>query len=395
MFQTLPDYQDPFQSNSSLGTYTKSEHPCLEISARRVERWALKEASRSLLFQFCRKDKKLNIQKKFRVTQCLRLPLSVSVPIKLKNNVAYYTKLNVCGSVWTCPICASKITEGRRSELKAACDFWQSSGGQIALVTTTIPHKRSDSLESLVIRFQKARILWRKRPSYKTTAKKFGIVGSIRALEITYGVNGWHPHFHELFFYNLTETLYVNKNHHLHFLQFEFVNQWQFAAISAGIKRPSDAYGLDVRNGDFAADYVAKFGQESRSGWGVDQELTKGHIKQARVGVSPFDMLRSFIQTGDISDTAPAQYYIEYALSMFGKRQLFWSPGLKQHLQVKERSDQQLAEHVDTSSLSLGSLDLNQWRFILRHSLQGQVLEFASIGGIEAVNDFLGSKGYG
>jgi hypothetical protein len=388
------DYVDPFSSKTLLGTYTKLGNPPSHVSALRVERWGLKTASRLLLFPYHRRDKKDRLQKKFRVTQCLRLPLGYNVPIQSKNDVAHYTKLNVCGSVWTCPICATKITEGRRNELSSAVAYWQNQGGSVALVTTTIPHKRTQRLMDILVKVQCARRKWRNRKPFKQSVEDFGICGTVRALEVNYGMNGWHVHFHELYFYNLEGKKYVNTPNHLHLLQADLSQSWRYACVSAGIKIPSSSYGLDVRNGDFAADYIAKFGRESNSGWGVDQELVKGHIKKSRGGFSPFDMLRSYLATGDISPTAPSQYFIEFALSMLGKKQLFWSPGLKGLLHVVECSDQELAEHVDTESILLGTLTLDQWRFILKHSFQGQVLEYANLGGIEAVNDYLISKGY-
>ena len=53
---------------------------------------------------------------------------------------AFFGNVKRCGSVWTCPICAARITEKKRKELQAGSDNWIAKGGKAFLVTFTIPH---------------------------------------------------------------------------------------------------------------------------------------------------------------------------------------------------------------------------------------------------------------
>ncbi|RIW97499.1 replication protein, partial [Acinetobacter baumannii] len=61
------------------------------------------------------------------------------------------------------------------------------------------------------------------------------------------------------------------------------------ACEKAGLDQPSYEHGLDLRNGQKAASYVSK--------WGVEHEMTKGHIKKGKTdSKTPFDLLRDYAE---------------------------------------------------------------------------------------------------
>ncbi|MFH4246966.1 rolling circle replication protein, Rep63 protein, partial [Acinetobacter baumannii] len=81
-------------------------------------------------------------------------------------------------------------------------------------------------------------------------------------------------------------------------------------------------HGLDIRDGSYAQEYVAK--------WGLDYEMTKGHVKRGRKeSLSPFDLLQLSIEDQEIFEKLPSKLWQEFAISMKGARQLVWSRGLK------------------------------------------------------------------
>lgn len=382
---------NPQANPDFLGIYTKLQNPPLsDLPSRRIERWSLQSASRYLLQGFKRLDKKENLQAKFRVSQCLRLPVGADIKIKSKNKTAHYQGLNACGSIWTCPICAAKISERRKHELQQGIDSFRKMGGSVLLVTTTIPHDKSQRFKHISEKFQQARTTWRNRSAYKRTARNFDVVGTIRAMEVTVGVNGWHLHVHELFFMGWA---YENTPENQENFKHELYQQWASAAESAGLKRPSEKHGLDVSGGDYAAQYVAK--------WGLEHELTKGHIKKSNKGFSPWDLLRAFLQTGDLTNEigdrsadplfSPGAYFQEFAWVMLGKSQLHWSRGLKELLNIEAKTDEELANEEVEDDFHIGNLTLSQWRLILKHDKRGTILEYANIGGMPAVLDFINS----
>src|SRR5690606_25388944 len=88
-----------------------------------------------------------------------------------------------------------------------------------------------------------------------------GLKGTVRALEVTYGANGFHPHFHVL--------LFLDKSWTNHGVQEAFTPLWQNACRLARLPIPSLAHGCRVDDGSYAAKYASK--------WGLESEMTKGH----------------------------------------------------------------------------------------------------------------------
>ncbi|MDF9645043.1 hypothetical protein, partial [Bacillus cereus] len=66
-----------------------------------------------------------------RVSMCLRRVNGSFVQVlkHKKTQKAFYDGLLVCSSVWNCPVCAAKISERRRKELKQAFDLYKKEGG--------------------------------------------------------------------------------------------------------------------------------------------------------------------------------------------------------------------------------------------------------------------------
>ena len=109
---------------------------------------------------------------------------------------AHYGKLEVCSSVWLCPVCATKIAERRRAELSEGVDHCKVQGGAVLHLTLTVRHKHGDNLQNLLDRFTRA---YRTMTGHRTYREKlrplYQLFGSVRALEVTHSeANGWHPH---------------------------------------------------------------------------------------------------------------------------------------------------------------------------------------------------------
>ncbi|MFY0026513.1 rolling circle replication protein, Rep63 protein, partial [Acinetobacter baumannii] len=80
--------------------------------------------------------------------------------------------------------------------------------------------------------------------------------------------------------------------------------------------------GLDLRDGTYADQYVSK--------WGIESELTKGHVKKGRNGgFTPFDLLQLSMYSETVFEKYCGKLFQEFAIAMKGARQLVWSRGLK------------------------------------------------------------------
>ena len=102
-----------------------------------------------------------------------------------------------------------------------------------------------------------------------------GYIGQIRGYETTHGRkgtnNGWHPHFHFLQF-----VMVKGDAAQLMDWKTRLYLRWDAYCQKAGLGSPSFQHGIDLRDGSFANNYVAK--------WGLEDEMTKGHIKKGKAG---------------------------------------------------------------------------------------------------------------
>ncbi|WP_147310522.1 MULTISPECIES: protein rep [Cupriavidus] len=316
----------------------------------------------------------------FRVHNCLRVRSKgreIQVVQSIEYKTASYKGLQTCGSVWVCPVCAAKISERRRVELQAAVALHQAQGGQVLLMTLTTPHGRHDDLAKVLDRQAKALKSFNAGRAAQALFDDMGCIGQIRALEVTHGRkravnNGWHPHYHIL--------LFVRSGVDLEAFQGRLFERWRDACVKAGLKAPSEEHGVRLDDGSKAASYASK--------WGLESEMTKGHIKVAKDGETPFDFLRAYLED---QDKQAAALFVEFATVFKGKRQLHWSRGLKKRFGIGEASDEEVAAKQDDQAVLLGSISLEQWRAVLRHEGRAIVLELAEKQGWEAVQSYLNS----
>lgn len=323
-----------------------------------------------------------------RTDKCLRLrqgSKQIQVWKSNEHKTTSYSGLQTCGSVWACPVCSAKIAERRRAEIIAAMAAHKAAAGCMHLLTLTAPHQRSDNLADLLGR---QAVALKKMFSDKTVRKVFaelGVVGQIRALEVTHGRlskqnNGWHPHYHLLLFSGVGLSLGNATAHQVKQWTNRLYERWVACCLGAGLGAPSYEHGLKLDDGTKAAKYVAK--------WGLEDEMTKGHTKRAIHGETPFDFLRAYLV--DKSDKQAGALFKEFAETFKGKRQLHWSPGLKKRFAIGESSDEELAGQMDDHAAMLGTITLDQWRDVLAVEGRGNILMLAANGGWDAVVLYLG-----
>ena len=125
---------------------------------------------------------------------------------------------------------------------------------------------------------------------------------------------------------------------------------WIKACKKAGLNAPSMQHGLDLRDGTYAQEYVSK--------WGLDSELTKGHIKKGREeSLTPFDLLQLSIEDKEVFGKKPSKLWQEFGIAIKGSRQLEWGRGLKKFLNIEEKTDQECAEETEQNAISLTTVD--------------------------------------
>lgn len=318
-----------------------------------------------------------------RVANCLRVPFSsvVNVLYAASQKASMYSGLQTCASPWMCPVCAAKISERRRVELSAGLASWTAQGGSVALLTLTLQHTAADPLSGLLGALKASWTSLTEGRRWQSFKQQYNFAGMVRALEITHGVNGWHPHMHALLFTH-AEVPVVE-------LEQDLRARWS-AAVAAGGGYASWGHGVDVQTADEdVAGYVSKLGR-----WSAAHELTKAATKKARRGGRSNMQLLADYAGGDVE---AGRLWQEYAAAFKRQRQLTWSRDLRRLLGliVVEQTDQELVDQVEEDAVILAQLTLAQWRRLLANDARAELLDVAASGDPQQVAAFLVELGIG
>jgi hypothetical protein len=315
-----------------------------------------------------------------RVVNCLRVPRGDGVDVLHipGRDFGCFRGLQTCGSVWMCPVCAVKISERRRLDLELAIEAWRGKGGRVLMVTFTVQHYSVDRLVLSLDGLLAAREYLRSGKGGQQLRVRFPAVGTVRALEVTQGGQGWHPHLHELWF--------VPADFDVAGLRRELTSRWCARVLAVGL-RPVNDHGVQIDDCDaHVADYVAKWGREPS--WGPEHELAKQVVKsgRGRGSRSPTDLLAAYL----MGDEPAGELWLEYARVFKGRRQLVWSRGLRALLGLgAEKSDEVLADEHDDQAVLLARLTLQEWRLVLANDARAEVLSIAGQGDREVLARFL------
>ncbi len=368
----------------TLEKRTKEIVPFFDESEHLINRYVLQSEARNIL----KSETKLNDSGRpvpvYRVCDCLRNQASGSHGVRVVgsklNEKARFTGLQTCGSVWHCPICSARISEVRRKQIREMVDIWQASGKGVLFVTNTIRHDLNDDLRLLLANLLE--LVWNRyinHRTYKNLRKELGYIGRVRSIEVTYGENGWHPHIHEIWLIEKTPSSLLLAN-----IQKKLFKVWNTTLIKAGMAPVTAARGVTVQNGSKAADYIAKYGHEPK--WDIGRELTQGHSKKSNgKGRTPFDLLRDSV----LGDKQAAALFKEYAIAFSGKRQLYFSTGLKDFFMLDYKTDEEIANSAEYDTVQLAYIDAESWRYIIAYGSRSQVLLIAQNGGAIAVHHYV------
>lgn len=321
----------------------------------------------------------------WRVAWCLNRAVSapghsrgVEVWLDHEQLRAHYSGLATCGSVWTCPICASKISERRRQDLERAV---AGSGLTPILVTVTLQHDRQDRLTDLIEDLNNTLRVLKSGGWWTRFKAEWQVKAYVSSLEVTWSpVNAWHPHRHWLLFVDRTEDELDRDQ-----LKAELTARYTGLLTKVG-RYASDHYGIDVVIGQPAAVAVGRYVTK----WGLASEVTKAIVKNGQAGgLSPWQLLELYDQ-GDLQAGA---LFAEYALATQGRRQLVWSQGGRKALGIGEEvSDEDLAAEevkVDQVEELVIRLDPVEWKLVLKAAGRCKVLDLAEQGGTTAVHGYI------
>lgn len=119
---------------------------------------------------------------------------------------------------------------------------------------------------------------------------------------------------------------------------------WRDGCTKAGLKSPSREHGISVQDGAQAAHYISK--------WGLDSELTKDTSRRENIphalgsyacddlragSLHDLPELRETLSRLGIDKAKARGLWIVYAKAFKGQRQLIWSVGLRDLLNMKKK----------------------------------------------------------
>lgn len=357
-----------------------------KIQATRAERYALLAMARALLLKEGKKAGLVHPGNFHATAKCRHVTRSYSVGVHTSkaHKGAFYSGLVTCGSVWACPVCASKVQERRRAEVAKGMEWAYAKGLQPVMVTLTFPHYAWHDLPTLLKQQAFALAKLRAGDPWKRFKERHGFSGLIRALELTHGKHGWHPHTHEMWLVSGDVDAEEMKVH--------ILARWELVCARAGLLDPGDekqlaafrVHAVDVKGHCSTSDYLAKM-DEARH-WGADRELAKASTKEGRAkGMHPFAILANAAE----GDKAAGALFVQYVNAMRRKSQLYWSSRLKAKVGLDEKTDEELAEESQDEADALGYLELDDWHTVREARAQAQVLDAAESGGWPAVEALL------
>lgn len=304
-----------------------------------------------------------------RVAKCLRdlayNQTSVKVMYSPEVDAAHFKGLMVCASVWTCPVCASKITELRRQELTQIVAAIKAKGWGVAMATETQRHKKYENCPDLLEAFKQATRRFKSGKRWQALKTRYGYITSINALEVTHTQqNGWHVHAHEMMVFD-----HVLSGEEIQAAKVDFKHLWVKVAAADW------EHGFDLKAGfDAVGDYIAKFGREPKNaGWTLEHEITKSNVKQAAAGGrTPFGLLDDY----NAGDLEAGELFVEYAKAFKGRRQLQGVAKLKKLLGLDETdfTDEELAESVQADAVVVMELGGVLWGDVLHHVSRWEIL---------------------
>lgn len=299
-----------------------------------------------------------------------------------------------CASVWACPVCSAKIQARRSDEIKRAIDWARAQGMQVQLLTLTARHDRSDRLVDLMPRMAAAFADMKRGRAYRRVAKDAGTTRMIRAVEMTYGrAHGWHVHYHILVMSEKGLSDAVVRAAWVHQLGVHgFIDAEDARALADATAHAMDlrTVGADETSAAAVSEYLCK---DDAAVWYIDGEEVRldgtGEVAKQKaiegaareLGLSntklgrkhnrtPFQILRDIIVADRDDNKAVSRdvrLVIEYVLATKGKKQMFWSRGLKAEVGIEELSDADLVDDQEEKSTILWGLTRGHWDALRKH----------------------------
>jgi hypothetical protein len=322
--------------------------------------------------------------------------------------IAGWSGLATCGSVWACPVCSAKIMMQRREDLAQGLGVAKLKGMHAVMITLTLRHKAGQALKDLwdAVSYGWEKVTsgaaWRggKLRQDGTRAigdvQRYGVAGYIRALEVTHGENGWHPHLHVIV---LLDSPLSPEGAEA--LGLSMWGRWERAVKRRGfdslVMRNDEGeieggLNVTVMRGRLVNNAIGDY--LTKSIYALAAEATLGPIsKEGRMGNrTPMQILRAVVEIGDADDL---DLWHEYERVSVGRKAMTWSKGLRDLLALEvEKGDEEIAaEEVGTEDDTVLILPAESWRTLRDNRLELKALRMVEHHGPGCLRPWLTTQG--
>lgn len=358
-----------------------------------------------------------------------------------------------CNSASACVVCSSRIASARGKWLGDVFNSAVDKGYTISMLTLTVPHKKGDSLETLMLAMEASYTNVQGTIAYKDARLLYGAY-FVRSLEVTYGKNGWHPHFHVAIIHkpglnwdiyrkeiadawckNIQRDRTVSKK-----VKIDGVTHIQRIEIT-GLRAPNEEIAVHIlENATNAqrAEYLTKLsgissleftnsqGKTAKTDgnlniWQIHGKAVQGWEKARKI--APRAHKKGYMHRADVieankhdlteerfsldEDTSlNIRLWNEYEQAMTGKKIISVSRNMATVFGVAWLSDQSIAEDefITESNMPIsyntaivepefvGAISPNIWKQVVHRKLVRE-LRTATLGGYESLCDFLEEYG--
>ena len=219
---------------------------------------------------------------------------------------SYYSGTLHCSLRYACAVCGGMIAEENRLDMESVFKLARDRGFLPYMVSLTVRHDASMPLKGFLAAMRKAR------------SAGLGADAYAWVIEITHGFrNGWHPHYHGIFFLRSEESLPLLE---------AIRSEWSRCCLNAGLDG-SHSRAFDCRGAANAGEYLSK------SSFVASAELSLSNRKSGRAGDgspnrTPWKLLDDcFEGRSDSIRSACRSAWFEYLDATKGLRQIQGSQG--------------------------------------------------------------------
>jgi hypothetical protein len=154
-------------------------------------------------------------------------------------------------------------------------------GFRIVHAVLTVRHTKGEALADV---FGALADAWRRMGKSRAFRPHWEGLGYARAVEVTFGKNGWHPHAHV--------ALVVPPERDVDELGEALWEAWSGAVVEVGWAPSSrDAFFYDLVETATDIAEVARYVAKMTSSWGIGAEIAGGSRKKSTEGLTPLQLL--------------------------------------------------------------------------------------------------------